>query len=223
MYKFIFMATLALLTAACQNNKELDKTPITKPQINISGGRLTPEALWAMGRINSVHPDEQSGCIAYTISYYSVEENRSTSWIRVCQHTSSPDSLSPISLKTIDEFVGHSPAWHKGQLCYINKDGQVVIGEKILTGFEHNIEGFLLSPQGDKIILIAQVKTIPSTADKYPDLPLASGRVVDDLMYKHWDEWTETAPHPFLCDLSTLNSQLSTLSTYWRERLMNRR
>ena len=78
----------------------------------------------------------------------------------------------------------------------------MAIGEKILTGFEHDIEGFLLSPQGDKIILIAQVKTIPSTADKHPDLPLASGRVVDDLVYKHWDEWTETAPHPFLCTLA---------------------
>ena len=213
MRKIIFMATLALLATACQTNQDNDKAPITKPQITINGGRLTPEALWAMGRINSVHPDEQSGRIAYTISYYSVEENRSTSWIRVCEHASSTDSLSPNSLKTIDEFVGHSPAWHKGQLCYINKDGQVVIGEKILTGFEHDIEGFLLSPQGDKIILIAQVKTIPSTADKHPDLPLASGRVVDDLMYKHWDEWTETAPHPFLCELSSLNSQLSTLNS----------
>ena len=212
MRKIIFMATLALLTAACQNNKENDKLPITKPDITISSGRLTPEALWAMGRINSVHPDEQSGRIAYTISYYSVEENRSTSWIRVCQHAQSPIANSQSPLELIDEFVGHSPAWHNGQLCYINKDGQVVIGKKILTGFDKDIEGFLLSPQGDKIILIAQVKTIPTTADKHADLPLASGRVVDDLMYKHWDEWTETVPHPFLCDLSTLNSKLSTLN-----------
>ena len=187
------MATLALLATACQPKEDATKAPITKPEITIEGGRLTPEALWAMGRINSVHPDEQSGLIAYTVSYYSVEENRSTSWIRICK---------PIgeTIETIDEFVGHSPAWHNGQLCYINQDGQVVIGKNTLTGFEHDIEGFLLSPQGDKIILIAQVKTIPSTADKHPDLPLASGRVVDDLMYKHWDEWTETAPHPFLCE-----------------------
>ena len=198
MRKIIFMATLALLATACQTNKEIEKTPITKPQITIEGGRLTPEALWAMGRIGSVHPDEQSGRIAYTISYYSVEENRSTSWIRVASHLS-PDSLSPLAYT--QEFVGHSPAWHNGELCYINAKGQVVIGNKILTGFDKDIEGFLLSPQGDKIILVAQVKTVPSTADKHPDLPLASGRVVDDLMYKHWDEWTETAPHPFLCEL----------------------
>ena len=195
MRKIIFMATLALLATACQTNKETEKTPITKPEITIQGGRLTPEALWAMGRINSVHPNAATGEIAYTVSYYSVEENRSTSWIRVASH------LSPDSLELVKEFVGHSPAWHNDQLCYINAQGQVVIGDKTLTGFEHDIEGFLLSPQGDKIILIAQVKTVPSTADKHPDLPLASGRVVDDLMYKHWDEWTETAPHPFLCEL----------------------
>ena len=85
MRKIIFMATLALLATACQTNQDNDKAPITKPQLTINGGRLTPEALWAMGRINSVHPDQTSGLIAYTISYYSVEENRSTSWIRVCR------------------------------------------------------------------------------------------------------------------------------------------
>ena len=109
------MATLALLTAACQSTQDNDKAPITKPEITIKGGRLTPEALWAMGRINSVHPDEQSGRIAYTISYYSVEENRSTSWIRVCE-------VKGKRLEVKGEVVGHSPAWHNGELCYINKD-----------------------------------------------------------------------------------------------------
>ena len=200
------MATLALFTAACNTEQESTKKPITKPQITIPSGRLTPEALWAMGRINSVHPDPISGVVAYTISYYSVEENRSTSWIRLAR-TDNNGKLQPIN-----EFVGHSPTWYNGKLCYINEEGKVVIGNQILTGFDKDIDGFLLSPGGDKVILIAQVKTIPTTADKHPDLPLASGRVVDDLMYKHWDEWTETAPHPFLCDLSTLNSKLSTLN-----------
>ena len=196
MRNFFLMATLALLTTACHTTNE-EKAPITKPDISIESGRLTPEALWAMGRINSVHPDEQSGRVAYTVSYYSVEENRSTSWIRVCEVKDDE------AMRQEGELIGHSPAWHNGELCYINGDGQVVIGDKVLAGFDKDIEGFLLSPKGDKIILIAQVKTIASTADKHPDLPLASGRIVDDLMYKHWDEWTETAPHPFLCELKS--------------------
>ena len=198
MRKLIIMATLALLATSCQHKEDATKTPITKPEITIQGGRLTPEALWAMGRINSVLPNKQTNQLAYTVSYYSVEENRSSSWIRVAHEQDN-------QLVTDNEWVGYEPAWWGNNIAYLNGgklhvksiDGKV----KTLNGFDKDIEGFLLSPQGDKIILIAQVKTVASTADKHPDLPLASGRVVDDLMYKHWDEWTETAPHPFLCEL----------------------
>ena len=205
MRKFILMATLALLATSCQTKEEGTKTPITKPAITIEGGRLTPEALWAMGRINSVLPHETNGTIAYTVSYYSVEENRSTSWIRLAKEEGN-------QLITAQEWVGYEPAWWENSLAYLNggklylKDDKAIRREAkgkgiCLEGFDHDIEGFLLSPKGDKIILIAQVKTVASTKDKHPDLPLASGRVVDDLMYKHWDEWTETAPHPFVADL----------------------
>ena len=208
MRKIIFMATLALLATACQPNKDSDKTPITKPQITIEGGRFTPEALWAMGRINSVLPNESTGQIAYTVSYYSVKENRSTSWIRIAKEEEG-------KLVTINEFVGHEPSWIGDKIAYI-KAGKLYLPKKqspianlhtCLEGFDKDIEGYLLSPQGDKIILIAQVKTVASTEDKYPDLPLASGRVVNDLMYKHWDEWTETAPHPFLCKLKNVKGK----------------
>ena len=198
MRKLIIMATLALLATSCQHKEDATKAPITKPEITIQGGRLTPEALWAMGRINSVLPNEQTNQLAYTVSYYSVEENRSSSWIRVAHEQDN-------QLVTDNEWVGYEPAWWGNNIAYLNAGKLYVKSENskvtTLTGFDKDIDGFLLSPQGDKIILIAQVKTVASTADKHPDLSLASGRVVDDLMYKHWDEWTETAPHPFLCEL----------------------
>ena len=69
-----------------------------------------------------------------------------------------------------------------------------------LTQYEGDIEGFSFSPDGKKLLFIAQVKTVKSTADKHPDLPKATGIIVTDLMYKHWDEWVTTAPHPFVAD-----------------------
>lgn len=197
MRKLIIMATIALLAASCQTKEEATKTPITKPEITINGGRLTPEALWAMGRINSVLPDAKTNQIAYTVSYYSVEENRSSSWIRITKDTEN-------GLQTLKEFVGYEPAWWNGQLTYLNEGKLYIKTEKKdieLQGFDKDIDGYIISPTGDKIVLIAQVKTVASTEDKHPDLPLASGVVVDDLMYKHWDEWTEMAPHPFVADL----------------------
>ena len=190
------MAAMTLVGVSCQKAEE-GKAPITKPQITIEGGRLTPEGLWAMGRIGSVKSDIETGLLAYTVSYYSVEENRSTTWIRIC---------NPFEdMKVCDEFVGSEPAWFgcSGWLAYI-RGGQLYLRrdkEEIKVEGADEIEGFLLSPMRDKVILIKQVKTVQTTADKYPDLPLATGHMHEDLMYKHWDEWTETAPQPFVCDL----------------------
>ena len=199
-WKVFIMAAVTILGASCaKENTAEQKAPITKPQITIEGGRLTPEGLWAMGRIGSVKSDIETGLLAYTVSYYSVEENRSTTWIRICNPFE--------NMAVVDEFVGYEPAWfgNSGALAYL-KGGKLFIRrdkEEVEVEGAEDIEGFLLSPMRDKIILVKQVKTVPSTADKYPDLPLATGHMHEDLMYKHWDEWTETAPQPFVYELQT--------------------
>ena len=191
--RHLVMASLALLLTGC-GSTQTDKAPITKPQLTIEGGRLTPEALWAMGRIGSVQSDIETGLLAYTVSYYSVEENRSTSWIRIC---------NPFDdMHVVDEFVGSSPAWfgNSGCLAYL-KGGKLYLRrdrEEVEVEGAKDIEGFLLSPMRDQVILIQTVKSHPTTADIYPDLPQATGRVVTDLMYKHWDEWVDEVPQPFI-------------------------
>ena len=195
----LIMATIALVSASCAKQED-QKAPITKPQITIEGGRLTPEGLWAMGRIGSVKSDIETGWLAYTVSYYSVEENRSTSWIRICNPYTENGEL-----EVFDEFVGYEPAWFGGSgwLAYM-RGGQLYLRrgkEDVKVEGAEDIDGFLLSPMRDKVILIKQVKTVPTTQDKYPDLPLATGHMHEDLLYKHWDHWTETAPQPFVCHL----------------------
>ncbi len=215
--KHIIMASLALLLAGCQASTDTTKQPITKPQLTIEGGRLTPEALWAMGRIGSAVSDIETGLLAYTVSYYSVEENRSTSWIRICNPFD--------NMKVLDEFVGSEPAWfgNSGCLAYL-KGGKLYLrsnkeevevqlpnsndqrqpnsnDQRQHKRTTNDIEAFLLSPMRDKVILIHSVKAHPTTADIYPDLPLATGRVVTDLMYKHWDEWVDEVPQPFIYSL----------------------
>ncbi len=205
------MATIAVLAAGCARQQEdITKAPITKPDITIEGGRLTPEGLWAMGRIGCAVADIETGWLAYTVSYYSVPENRSTTWIRVCNPYEQPTPALPEGKETgmqpFDEFVGSDPAWFgaSGNLAYL-KGGKLYLrrdGEEVEVTGATDIEGFLLSPMRDKVVLIQAVKAHPATADIYPDLPLATGRVVDDLMYKHWDEWVDEVPQPFVYDLN---------------------
>ena len=195
------MAAVALVSVSCQKAEE-GKAPITKPQITIEGGRLTPEGLWAMGRIGAVQSDIETGWLAYTVSYYSVEENRSTSWIRICDPFAKEGDLD-----VFDEFVGYEPAWFgaSGWIAFM-RGGQLYLRrdkEEIKVEGAEDIDGFLLSPMRDKVVLIRNVQRndVQCTKDKYPDLPLATGHIHEDLMYKHWDEWTETAPQPFVCPL----------------------
>ena len=212
--KFSFFACMAAIMMSCssvtservselgnEGVESTEKAPIGKPEITIKGGRMTPEALWSMGRIGSVKTDIETGWLAYTVSYYSIEENRSTSWIRICN----PFGEESQELEVFDEFVGSEPEWFGGSgwLAYM-RGGQLYLRrdkEDIQVEGANDIEGFLLSPMRDKVILIKSIKTVPSTADKYPDLPLATGHMHEDLMYKHWDEWTETAPQPFVYEL----------------------
>ena len=157
------MAAIALVSASCAKQEE-QKAPITKPQITIEGDRLTPEALWAMGRIGSVKADIETGWVAYTVSYYSVEENRSTSWIRICDPFSKEGELD-----VFDEFVGYEPAWfgNSGCLAYL-RGGKLYLRrdkEDVEVEGAEDIEGFLLSPMRDQIILIKQVPTVAKTDD----------------------------------------------------------
>ena len=179
---------------------------IQRSDIKIEGKRMTPEALWAMGRIGSVavSPDEKQ--IAYTVSYYSVPQNKSNSEVFVMNADGSGNTQI-----THDAWQEGQPTWFKdgkklaflcnesgsSQVWEMNPDGS---GRKQLTQYEGDIEGFSFSPDGKKLLFIAQVKTVKSTADKHPDLPKATGIIVTDLMYKHWDEWVTTAPHPFVAD-----------------------
>ena len=198
--------TLAACGNMTQDTARQSGELIGRSDIRIEGGRLTPEALWAMGRISGVAPSPDAAKIAYTVSYYSVPQNKSNTDVFVMNS----DGLSNTKLTTTP-YIESQPAWIKNgqKLAYLsNESGTSQVWEMNpdgtdrhpLTNYADGIEGFAFSPDGQKLLFISQIKTVKSTADKYPDLPQASGIIVDDLMYKHWDEWVTTAPHPFVAD-----------------------
>ena len=197
-----------LLLSSCMNKPKTDI--IGKQTPAIENRKFSPEALWAMGRIGEVAIHETTGRIVYTVSYYSVEKNASNTELFIMD----ADGTSRKQL-THDNFRQLNPQWMQdGRIAYLsNESGSMQVWtmntqgkrKKQLTNHAGDIEGFRFSPDGKKLLFVSQVKTIPTTADRYPDLPKASGRIVDDLMYKHWDEWTETAPHPFVGDYSAEN------------------
>ena len=205
----LLLMSAAMTLAACGGTKDAGQAGvplIERSNIKIEGKRMTPEALWAMGRIGgvAVSPDEKQ--IAYTVAYYSVPENKSNREVFVMntdgtgnqQITRTPWQENEVNwIKGGTKLAFLSNESGSSQLWEMNPDGS---GRKQLTQYDGDIEGYSFSPDGKKLLFIAQVKTKPSTADKYPDLPKATGIIVTHLMYKHWDEWVTGAPHPFVAD-----------------------
>lgn len=203
----VLMMTGAITLAACQDatkGKEANASLIGPSNIRIDNRQFTPEALWAMGRIGDVSVSPTGERIAYSVAYYSVEQNKSNRELFVMN----ADGSDNMQL-THDNFQQSQPTWIKqgSKLAYLsNESGSSQVWEmnpdgtqrRQLTYYEGDIEGFAFSPDESHLLFIAQVKTVKSTADLYPDLPKASGIIVNDLMYKHWDEWVTTAPHPFV-------------------------
>ena len=207
----MIMAT-SLLLGACNpatdvNVKETgDKNLIGKSDIRIKDGRMTPEALWAMGRIGGMNVSPDGKRVVYTVAYYSVPENKSNREVFVMNADGSDNKQI-----TKTGFAENEAVWIKGgtkiaflcnesgssQLWEMNPDGT---DRKRLSDYDKDIEAFAFSPDEKKVLFISQVKTVNSTADKYPDLDKATGVIITDLMYKHWDEWVTTVPHPFVAD-----------------------
>jgi hypothetical protein len=61
------------------------------------------------------------------------------------------------------------------------------------TNIEGGISNVKAYPFDDQIMLVfsKEFKTMESLSDQYPDLPKAEAMITDDLMYRHWDTWSD--------------------------------
>jgi dipeptidyl aminopeptidase/acylaminoacyl peptidase len=153
----------------------------------------------------SVSPDRKQ--ILYQVTYVSIPENKSNTELFIMKSDGSDKKQL-----TITNTQENNAQWIDGgrkiaflsnetgssQIWTINPDGG---GMTQISNQKEPIEGFIISPDGKKVLFIRSVPTGKKPGEHYDDLPKASGRVVDDLMYKHWDHWVESVPHPFLADL----------------------
>jgi len=83
------------------------------------------------------------------------------------------------------------------QIWEMNPDGT---DRKQISKSSDDITGFKYAPDQKKVLYTKEVKVSKTAADIYPDLPKTSGRILTDLMYKHWDSWVDTYSHIFYAD-----------------------
>jgi dipeptidyl aminopeptidase/acylaminoacyl peptidase len=60
-----------------------------------------------------------------------------------------------------------------------------------VSNVEGGIDNFRYAPSGQSVLFTRRVKLDQNTVDRYPDLPKADARIIDELMYRHWDGWRD--------------------------------
>ncbi len=206
MKNILVMAATALTLTACAGAGEKEADIIDKPDYKSETGVFDIEALEALGRVSAVQVSPATKKVLFNISYESVEQNRSNADLYVMNPDGSDLQRITRTAGSESNFVwineGRQIAFTYAvegvpQLFVMNADGST---RKQVTKLEKGVEGFLFSPDEKKVMIISPIKFMREAKDLYEDLPDATGRVIDDLMYKHWDQWMTEIPHPFIGD-----------------------
>ena len=201
----IIMSASALIAAA-GTAAAADAPMIDRVDFKSHSGVFDIDALEALGRVSApcVSPDGKT--VLFGISYESLEQNASNNDL----YTLSLDTKNaqPVRITATPKSESGAVWMADGRIAFLYPDSEGEMqmwlmnadGTERVQASEHKggISGFLISPDGKKVVVIGNVKYARTAADIYPDLPKATGRVVDDLMYKHWDEWVTEIPHPFI-------------------------
>lgn len=191
-----------ITTAEAQN-----AAPIQKSTMSFKSDLMTPEALWAMGRIGSVSLSPCGHYAVYSVSYYSVEQNKSRSMLYLLNMDNKTSELLTTNDKSeaagtfIQDENGNVRIAYLsgGQIWSMSLDGKDRVQ---LTHDKDGVGDFLFSPDCKKVILVKEVGQHTAIAENDADLPKATGMVINDLMYKHWDHYVMTAPHPFVAEVT---------------------
>ena len=200
---------ILLLLANLVNSVNAEETvKIGKQNIKLDSNLMTPEALWAMGRIGAAEASADGKQIVYQVGYYSVKANKSQQKIAVINADGTNNTTLTTGTKSETD-----PTWYQGKIVFLsggqlwtmNADGT---DRKQISKTSKDIEGFLFSPDGKKVILLHSIDFHEIIKKNPDDLPKATGRLVTDLMYRHWDHYVESIQHPFVTNVTIENGEL---------------
>ena len=196
------LVSLVILVSLVTTATAQDDVKIGKQNIKLTSNLMTPEALWAMGRIGAAEASADGKQIVYQVGYYSVKANKSQQKIAIINADGTGNTTLTTGTKSETD-----PTWFNGKIAFLsggqiwtmNADGS---DRKQISNSKKNIEGFKFSPDGSKVILLHSIDFHEVIQKNPDDLPKATGRLVTDLMYRHWDHYVESIQHPFVCSVN---------------------
>lgn len=191
----------------CGNSSEgeavADKV-IEKVNLQVPDGRMSPEIMLRLGRVDGDALSPDGSKILYGVTYTDIDENRSVRQLFVMNSDgSSSNQITHFSKSA------YNAVWNEdgtriiylqgGRMFSMKSDGSDI---RAVSQVPEEMDEFKFSPDFSKLMYVAQVPSAMRGTDDYPDLKKSTGRHITDLMYRHWDRFVETIPHTFISDVT---------------------
>ncbi|MBQ6069344.1 MAG: S9 family peptidase [Bacteroidales bacterium] len=201
----ILLAAAMIVLTGCKKNQEKESI-IGRPAVTVQNGRFTPELMWQLGKMGEYALSPDGSTIAYTTTFYDMAQNKGNAEIYLIPTSGAVEAMR-LTNTSQNEF---NPVWLNATTLLFARGNDIVSididtkAEKVLATVESGLEGFKVSPDGNQILYISDLPVRrPDDINKlYAGLDQTTGRINEDLMYRHWDSWVDEYPHIFLAPLS---------------------
>ncbi len=166
-----------------------------------SATRMDAELLWKLGRLGAAALSRDGGELAYTVTRYDLAENSGTSTLYLKDLKTGAQRVLLKDWKSIGDLqFAPSPFGErifvtgkqskegdaKPQAFAVNpQDGGMVQ----VTEAKDGIANLKVAPDGKRIAYTVDVKLDKEVKEIYEDLPKADARIIDSLLYRHWNQW----------------------------------
>jgi dipeptidyl aminopeptidase/acylaminoacyl peptidase len=200
---WLYLFVIVVILVSCKPKDEktsFDPGPIPDVSLTdeeIENGVLTPEILWKFGRVSDPQLSPDKKTIVYNVTNYNIEANKGYTHIYVIPVTGgnatriTGGEFSCINPRWIDDgkkIVFISTETDTVQFWSVNPDGT----EKTkISDLKSSVNAFKVSPTGDNILFLSDVKLDETPQEQYPDLPETNVIIAEDLMYRHWNAWKD--------------------------------
>ena len=166
---------------------------------------LAPETLWKLGRVSDPRISPDGKTILYNVRKYDLNENKGKS--DIYKINADGTGITAIAADSTDAGTARWSADSKyitylcgksgsSQIWTMNPDGS---NKRQLSNINGDIGNYSFSPNGAMFWYTTDVKLDKTASEVYPDLPKTTGRIIDELMYRHWDTWADgTYSHVFV-------------------------
>lgn len=197
------VAVLASVLAAGCAKKDVANV-IGKPEVKVEDGRFTPEIMWSLGQMSEYALSPDGSQMVYTAKYVSMDENKGNSEVYLM-----PVSGGEATRLTTTAQSEFNPTWMDDGTIAFARGNEIVKmdikskKETVLATVENGLEGFKFSPDMNQIVYVSDIAVErPENLEKlYAGLDKTSGRINEDLMYRHWDNWVDEIPQIYLASM----------------------